>query len=177
MGETTFLTQADLENVPSAMLPMPVLSDNLRSFFSWGIKAHAKGCYNHFMWMIYPGVLASQNFLFQSQPVKDYFDTCRLKLWHCKTWTPADRLSVIKAIENKLKQPWYKRLYDIPAIFGQLFWKEIQTPGLRICSDYGDYLKLADPSYNLRFPDPEQVNSWLEEHPERYEVYGRYVPD
>jgi len=177
MGELDLLTKDDLENIPQEMLPMPVLSDNLRSFFGWAIKRHEEGCYNHFMWMIHPGMLASQNFLYQLQPVKDYVDTCRLKLWYCKTWTPKNRHSVIKTIEDKLNQPWYRRLYDVPAIFGQLFWKEIQLPYLRICSDYGGYIKSVDPTYDLHHPDPENVNKWLEARNDRYEVYGRYVPD
>lgn len=177
MGENTFLTAKDLENVPPEMLPMPVLSDNLRSFFSWGIKAHEQGCYSHFMWMIYPGILATQNSLFQKESVNAYIKKCRLKLWYCKTWTVDDRIKVINKIEQDLNLPWYKRLYDYPAILGQLFWHEFQTPGFSICSDKGVYLKEIDPTYDLRFPDPAQVNTWLTEHPDKYEVYGRYVPD
>jgi hypothetical protein len=178
VSETTFLTRDDLENVPQEMLPIPVFSDNLRSFFSWGIKVHERGNYNHFMWMVHPGQLASQNTLFQLQSVKDYVDTCRLKLWYCKRWTPEQRYSVIKTIEAELGKPWYRRLYDVPAIAGQLFWHEIQTPGFSICSDYGAMLKLVDgKEYDLRYPDPEQVNRWLGKYPDRYEVYGRYLPD
>jgi hypothetical protein len=166
-----------MENIPQEMLPMPVLSDNVRSFFSWGIKTHTHGCYNHFMWMIHPGMLASQNLLYQSQPVSDYTKNCRLKLWYCKTWTEQNRHTVIKLIEDRLNLPWYKRLYDLPAIFGQLFWREIQFPYLRICSDYGEYIRNVDTEYDLRHPDPENVNKWLEKRNDRYEVYGRYVPD
>ena len=178
MSESTLLTRNDLENIPQDMLPMPVLSDNLRSFFSWGIKVHEKGCYNHFMWMIHPGQLASQNVLYQAQSVKDYVDSCRLKLWFCSTWSPDDRISVIKTIEDQLGKPWYKRLYDVPAIIGQATncpW--IQVPGLSICSDYGRFIGLKDPNYKLKFPDPEDVNHFLEGNPDRYEVYGRYLPD
>lgn len=156
---------------------MPVLSDNVRSFFSWGIKAHEVGNYGHFMWMIHPGMLASQNFLYQSQSVQEYTEDCRLKLWHCKTWTAENRHAVIKMIEDRLNLPWYRRLYDVPAILGQLVWREIQVPYLRICSDYGEYIRMADPEYDLRHPDPEEVNAWLACRNDKYEVYGRYIPD
>jgi hypothetical protein len=174
----TLLTRNDLENVPQEFLPMPVLSDNVRSFVSWGIKAHEKGSYNHFMWMTHPGMLASQNLLYQSQSVKDYVDTYRLKLWYCKTWTPEQRHGIIKSIEANLNESWYKRLDDIPAIVGQFFnqpW--IHIPGLDICSDKGKFLKLGDPSYDLYHPDPEQVNNWMMKCPDHYAVYGRYLPD
>ena len=130
------------------------------------------------MWMIHPGQLASQNTLFQRQSVKEYVAKCRLKLWYCKLWTEEQRHSVIKTIEDELGKPWYKRFYDFPAIIGQLFWHEFQTPGLSICSDYGSLLRMVDgEKYDLRYPDPEQVNRWLGQQPGRYEVYGRYVPD
>jgi hypothetical protein len=178
MSDSTLLTAKDLENIPQEALPMPVLSDNLRSFFSWGIKVHEEGCYNHFMWMIHPGMMASQNFLFQSQSVKDYTKGCRLKLWYCKQWTAEDRHTIIKAIEDCTNKPWYKRMYDVPAIIGKLFYQNwFVIPGLKICSDYGYILKLRDPEYDLPHPDPEEVNHWLEARPDRYEVYGRYLPD
>ena len=174
----SLMSLSDLKNIPAEMLPMPVLSDNLRSFLSWGIKVHEQGCYNHFMWMIRPGVLASQNTLFQQESVENYTKKCRLKLWHCKNWTEQDRQRVLDVICRDLEKPWYRRFYDFPAIIGQaLFLPFIQTPGLDICSDKGAYLKMIDPEYNLSFPDPEDVNRWLESRPERYEVYGRYVPD
>jgi hypothetical protein len=170
------LSKEDVLNIPKELLPMPVLSDNLRSFMAWGIKAHTRGSYNHFMWLIRPGVFASQNFLYAEQPASDYFEKYRLKFWCHRGWTPEDRVKIIGAIEDHLKKPWYCRLYDVPAIFGQLVWHDIQIPGLQICSDSGAYLGRIDERYKLRHPDPQQVNQWLEDHPD-YHVYGRYLPD
>jgi hypothetical protein len=77
-----------------------------------------------------------------------------------------------------LERPWYKRMYDVPAIIGQAICiPELQIPELDICSDYGDLLKVGEPDYDLKHPDPEDVNRWLVAHPDRCEVYGRYVPD
>ncbi len=172
-----FLTRDDIMNIPEELLPMPVLSDNLRSFIAWGIKAHTHGDYNHFMWLYRPGTLASQNFLFSRQPVSDYFDRYRLKFWHCLSWTKEQREYIAHVIDNVLSQPWYKRRYDVLAIAGQLFRCEwIQVPWLDICSDKAALLKLVDERYDLEHPDPADVNRWLESKPE-YKVYGRYVPD
>lgn len=171
-----FLTAYDLTQIPQSLYPMPVLSDSLRGFFSWGIKVHEQGNYNHFMWLIRPGVLASQGTFFSEEPLRNYLDRYRLKFW-MTSWNDKQRATVMAAIYTALGQPWYKRIYDYPAILGQLFWHEFQTPGLSICSDHGCYLKLVDPTYDLRHPDPEQVNHWLVEHPANYQVYGRYVPD
>jgi hypothetical protein len=175
------LTEDDVLNIPVELMPMPVLSDNLSSFFSWGIKLHEKwthnkGNYNHFMWLHKQGTVASQNLFYNEQPISDYLRLCRLKIWYFPDWTPEQREKVHKAIQKHLDRPWYRKLYDVPAIFGQLFWHEIQTPGLDICSDSGSYLSEVDEDYDLRHPDPEEVNMWLEKQPEA-KVYGRYLPD
>lgn len=173
----TLLSQEDILNIPDEMLPMPILSDNIRSFISWGIKEHTKGNYNHFMWLYKKGFVASQDFLFSQQPVSDYFEKFRLKLWYCPSWTKEQRLTIIQVIEGVLAEPWYKRRYDILAIAGQLFNCEwLQIPWLDICSDKARLLSLVDDRYNLKHPDPQDVNEWLEKHGE-YRVFGRYVPD
>lgn len=171
------LTRDDVMAIPAGRLPMPVFSDNLRSFFSWGIKVHEEGCYNHFMWLIRPGIVASQNATFTEEPIRNYFKKCRLKFWHRPSWTPEQRKTIIDAIAADLAKPWYRRLYDPLAILGQVLHMDfIQTPGIDICSDKGKYLALVDVNYDLTHPDPEQINHWLMEQ-RQYEVYGRYMPD
>lgn len=172
-----FLSRSDILSIPDELCPMPVLSDNLRSLISWGIKVHEQGGYNHFMWLMPGGKFATQDLTFKEVPVSDYFKKHRLKLWHCPLWTVEQRRAIIKAIRRDLRKPWYKRIYDPLAIVGQALYLDwIQTPGIDICSDKGAYLKLADPTYPLAHPDPENINRWLENN-RRYQVYGRYVPD
>ena len=176
-GGEILLDRQDVLEIPEDKLPMLVFSDNLRSFLSSAIKTHEKGCYNHLMWLIRPGVIASQNFLFQAQPVSDYFNGFRMKFWQCPEWTTVQRRQIVDAIESDLKKPWYRRMYDFLAILGQgIGVPALQTPGIDICSDKGKYLTLVDPSYDLAHPDPEDVNRWLMTK-KRYEVYGRYLPD
>ncbi len=172
------LSRQDVMVIPAELCPMPLLSDNLRSFFSWGIKEHEEGNYNHYMWLIRPGIVISQGLFFKEEQITDYFDKCRLKFWYCPGWTPEERKKIINAMEIDLKKPWYERIYDVPAIVGQLFHCDwFQTPGVDICSDKGKYLKITDSNYDLFHPDPEEVNRWLMKYPDKYKVYGRYVPD
>lgn len=174
-----FLTKDELFSIPYEKLPMPVLSDNLRSFLAWGIKVHEQGSYNHFMWLMDKGILASQGFFgFKREPLEDYLKKYRLKLWECFTLTPDQRWLIRKTILDELARPWYRNCYDILAYPGQLLgWHWLQVPGMEICSDKSKYLELVDPEFDLSYPDPEQVNRWLTEHPERYRIYGRYTPD
>jgi len=174
------LSREDVMAIPDNMLPMMVLSDNLRSLFSWGIKVHEQGSYNHFMWLIRPGIMASQNFpLFKLCPVKSFFSGYRMKFWYNKNWTAFDREKIRTAIATDLAKPWYKKIYDCVAIVGQAIHCDwLQTPGIDICSDKANYVREVDLYYDLSHPDPEEVNRWLmmnEKH--GYEVYGRYVPD
>jgi len=175
----TYLTKDDLMAIPFEKYPMPVLSDSLRSFFSWGIKAHEKGCYSHFMWLFDKGLLASQGlFGFKKVSIGNYLSKYRLKLWECYTLTPSKRWLIRKEILNELGRPWYKNMYDLAAYPCQLLgWHWLQVPGADLCSDKAKYLRLVDPEFTLSHPDPEQVNRWLAEHPDRYRVYGRYTPD
>lgn len=163
------------------MLPLFVLSDNLRSFFSWGIKAHEKGFYNHFMIMHRPGYFASQNIIFREVPVENYLDYHRLKFWTNIYWTPLEKKFLIRKIQKDLKKSWWKRLYDPIAIIGQFFNQEwIQIPGLDICSDKSKYIKYVDQEFNLKHPSPTDINKWFND-PKQYQrgyfVFGRYVPD
>lgn len=174
----TFLSKADILSIPDELCPMPLLSDNLRSVFSLGIKIHEQGCYNHFMWYIGRGLVASQDYIFRATPIADYFKKYRLKFWYCPLWTKEHRRILKRNIISDIRKPWYKRLYDPLAIVGQALYLDwIQTPGIDICSDKGEYIKLVDKNYSLSHPDPENINRWLESQRGKYQVYGRYVPD
>jgi len=158
--------------------PMIVFSDALRSWIGTAIKVHEAWSYNHVMWLVAPGVLASQDAVFHRVPITDYLQGAhRLKFWHRPLWSLEDRERILKAIEDDLALPWYRRLYDPLAIVGQalnLDW--LQLPGVSICSDRAGYLAQVDRSYNLKHPDPADVNRWLDSRG-IYEVYGRFIPD
>ena len=130
------------------------------------------------MWMHKPGLFASQSWSYGEVPIKNYlgFDH-RLKFWHNPNWTLDNRYQIRKTIQRYLDLPKYRTLYDILAIAGQALNKVwIQNPLLRICSDYGSILfeSGVDLRYMLKNPAPDQVDEWLQAHPE-YEVYGRYA--
>lgn len=172
------LSRDDVLAIPDELCPMFVLSDNMRSLMSWGIKVHERGSYNHIMLLMPGGRVATQDLTFREVPVTEYLKgRHRLKFWHCPLWTVDQRHTILANVYRDLDRPWYKRIYDPLAIVGQLVRLDwIQTPGLDICSDKARYLALVDPLYDLAHPDPENVNRWLEES-RRYQVYGRYIPD
>jgi len=77
----------DVLTISKADLPLMVFSDNMRSFLSWGIKAHEHGCYNHFMWMIEPDKFISQDWILHEVPVEEYLKgKHRLKFVRGTNW-------------------------------------------------------------------------------------------
>lgn len=168
------LSYDQLFAIPESEMPMPVLSDNVRSIIGGAIKVHSQGMYNHFMWLIAPGVLATQNVTgFKRCPLRDYAKSHRLKLFRSLSWDGEQRLAIIARINADLDQPWYKRRYDFLAYLGHLTRiRAIHSPWAEICSEKARYI----PGFNLRNPSPQDVNAWLESRYD-FSVYGRYTPD
>lgn len=170
-------TLDDIKSIPPGAYPFMVFCDNVRGLFSLGVKIRTKGVYGHYMWLIAPDTFASQWFYFRLFTV-DNFKNETLKLVYNSKWTDKERDILNSAILNDLKKPWYRTLYDVPGIFGQLLGIDrIQMPGLDFCSERGKYLKLIDPKYDLKSPTPTELNNWTKANPDRYQVFGRYCPD
>jgi hypothetical protein len=177
-----WLSKEDLFRIPAEMMPMIVLSDNLRNIVSAGIKAHTRGCYGHLMILIAPGTLASmQTNGYKRVKLESFLNDDRLKLWWCPAWSRGDRAAILAAVDRELSKKWWQgNRYDFLSYIGFLTkWKWIQSPfkDVDVCSDKAKYLKLVDKDYDLVNPDPEEVNKWLEDHQPKYQVYGRYTPD
>ena len=156
--------------------PQMVFADNARGLFAYGVKLKTHGFYGHFMWLIGKNELASQWFWFQRQHLQHY-KKCYLKFVHNPSWTDLDRIKLIVAIKDDLALPWYKTLYDVPGIIGQLFgldWFNLSK--FDFCSERGKYLKEVDPTNDLKYPNPSELNKWTK-NSGRFEVSGRYTPD
>jgi hypothetical protein len=156
--------------------PQMVFCDNARGLFSLAVKKKTKGFYGHYMILIGKDELASQWFYFQRQKL-DHYTGAYLKFVHNPFWTDLERLKMLIAIKEDLDKPWYKTLYDVPGVIGELFgvnWMNL--PGFDFCSERGRYLKLVDPRYDLKHPTPTELNLWTKGDG-RFEVTGRYTPE
>jgi len=181
MTEEHYLTLDEIRAIPVDEYPFMVFADNIRGFFSLGVKIRNHGSYGHFMWLIGPDRLASQWFYFREFPL-DHFAGCTLKLVNNPEWTIYQRVKIISAIRDDLAKPWYKTLYDAPAIVGQLLgldWFQLKLN--RICSETIDYLGRVDPEaaawlLTEHTPNPTEVNLWTKAR-KRFKVKGRYSPD
>lgn len=173
------LTPKDILALQQCKLPFLVLSDNLWSVLSWRIKGHTKGYYNHVMWMHRPKTVASQDHVYHERPIDKYLtDKHRLKFWYKPAWELTERNAIVDAIEARLRQPWYRRIYDYPGIIGQrLRIPSLNVPSLNFCSeDAAQILWAAGEEFPAKHPSPADINRWCKAT-EGWEVYGFFDPD
>ena len=175
---TTNIT--DMLEIPEEHFPFLALTDNMRSFFSAGIKSHEKGSYNHLLWYVTPDVFISQDWTLRRVPAQNYLSgDHRIKLITNHMWGDHERELIKDYLNSEVDMSWYNRLYDPLQIVGLaigLRW--LQIPGRsRICSDHADVLRLVDDNYNLVHPSPTEVNNYTKKHSHRYGVYMRFIPD
>lgn len=178
--ENITIDTGDVSAIPERDLPLLVFSDNMRSFLSFGIKAHQKGAYNHFMWMVHPEKFVSQGWILKEEDAAEYLKGWhRLKFVSGRHWSDMDKRAIKSSLFNDLKRPWHKKLYDPLQIIGiAIGLKQLQLPGkIRICSDYAALLALSDGGYQMEHPSPTQVNEYTKKNSDKYQVYMRYIPD
>jgi hypothetical protein len=177
----TITTSKDnILNIPESEFPFIALTDNMRSFLSWGIKARTKGAYNHFMWYVRPGTCITQGWILKEEQMSEYLTgKHRVKLIRGKNWNAVDKFKLKSVIFKEAEAPWYKKVYDPLQVVGiGLGLKWLQIPGTsRICSDHASLLKLVDANYNLEHPSPKKVNAYTKANPDVYEVFMRFIPD
>lgn len=147
-------------------LPAFILSDDLRSFFSWAIKAHTKGNYSHIMCMVHPDKVATQELFYKEVDIKKYLrDDIRLKVWYYKDMPKDMAGSVKSAVEADLSRPLWQRGYDWLGIIGQLLGKHfrwINIPWKNYCSEReAKYIKIVFPDYKNAYPTPSEENAFF----------------
>lgn len=172
------LTRGDILGVPQTEVPMLMLSDNLGSWVSRRIKAHTDGYYNHAMWMPRAGKVATQGWIYHTRDIEDYLDGgYRLKFWTNDSWTVIHRSWLLMAIRERLSEPWYRRLYDVLGVAGQLVrLKGINVPYLRYCSESAaEILGAVDPLVKAH-PSPADLNRYFK-RVTGWRVWGVYDPD
>ena len=162
-------------------MPLFVLSDDLRSFIGWGIKAHSGGNYNHIMIMVKPGYIISQGVSYKEIPIKEYMKSSQmLKFWKYKNIIEQEKDFILTKAEADLKEPWWKRRYDYLGIVGQFFHiRWLNDPFRRYCSErVAEYLCLIKPIKEKipKKPSPADLNRLFNQIPE-FEVVGYYWED
>lgn len=143
--------------IPLNQYPIQVWADSNSDLIASAIKLRTKANYSHVMWMIRPGLVASQGFVTYAEVFIDKYmePKNRLKFVGLQGITDKGRKHLIESIEEKLNGPWYRKSYDYLGIFGQLTgltW--IQNPWKDFCSeDVPTHLKKVLQKYPEEFSE------------------------
>jgi len=167
--------------ITSYDLPMVVFSDDLRGFIPWAIRHHTNGNYNHVMFMIDPMYFATQSWTYKEIPIERYLKPrYRLKFWSILGLTGQDKANIYMHVADKLKQPWYKNLYDFPGILGQAIGlPKLNIPWLEYCSeDVPQGLRVVPSLRDLipEHPSPSQLNKLFDTIPQM-KYFGHWMKD
>jgi hypothetical protein len=174
---TTNSAEELIDHLSRQPMPLMVFSRNLYSWFGYAIAKETRGVYNHFMWLISPATLATQDWTFRRCILEEYLTGKHaVKFIGSDSWSGAARAMLLAAIRRDLLEPWLDRLYDPIQLIGhKIGMPWLQIPGLNICSDRGRYLKSIDIRYSLSYPTPSDINMWSKGTP-GYRVVARYLP-
>lgn len=188
----TYITWHD---IPLDQYPVIVFADNNSDPVNSAIKVRTGANYSHVMWMIEPGVMASQGFMnYAKVPIDKYMNASeRMKFVGLNGVTALGRKAIIDSINAKLNGPFYRKWYDWLGIFGQLVglpW--IQTPWFDYCSEDQPYhlqkaLRMAPNEFTIaltfviknvpRNGSPGVLDVYYKEHRDVLPLFGKWEGD
>lgn len=172
-------------DIPSADLPLIVLSDDIKSIVAWATVVRTNGDYGHIMEMVRPGVFASQqpDFFKNVKPENYMKDSMRIKFWQ-PIFTDEEKEKYIAAVEKDLayveKKPQFLKYifgYDRLGIVGQLFGvRWLNNPWSFYCSErVARHLRVVFKDVPLH-ESPVGMNKWFKNNPDKFRVYGYRFP-
>ena len=179
-----YLTLDEIRAIPWADFPIFMYSDG-GSLFGWLIRKADDSAGSHLWTLVGPDAIANQSITFRLVPVSKmaHYTT---KLIHNPEFTPEQRKIMMESIFSRLELPWYRRLYDVVGLAGEL----LERIGIKcnlgkydFCSEaVSRAIALVDPAYKAWLeinpsPTPKEFNLWTKAHNPPWKVYGRYQPD
>lgn len=189
------MTYTTWRDIPPEEYPVIVFADNNSDFVNSAIKVRTGANYSHVMWMIEPGIMASQGFMkYAKVPIEKYLNTSeRMKFIGISGVNDKGRQAIIDSIYKKLNGPWYRKMYDWLGIFGQLVglpW--IQTPFFDYCSEDQPYhlqdaMRMAPSEFSIPLTfvinnlpkngSPGVLDVYYHEHRDVFPLFGKWEGD
>jgi len=179
-----YMSLDEIKKIPWDHYPIFMYSDG-GSLFGWLIRKIDDSAGSHLWTLIGYDCIANQSLTFRLVPVSQmvHYTT---KLIHNPEFTDEQRKIMLESIYSRLELPWYRRLYDVVGLFGELlerigikcnfkkfdFCSESVSRAIALVdNDYAEWLKI-NPS-----PTPKEFNLFTKAHNPPWKVYGRYSPD
>ena len=179
-----YLTLDEIRRIPWDHYPIFMYSDG-GSLFGWLIRKADGSAGSHLWTLVGNDAIANQSITFRLVPVSKmaHYTT---KLIHNPEFTPEQRKIMMESIFSRLELPWYRRLYDVVGLVGEL----LERVGLHLnlgkfdfCSEaVSRAIALVDHEYKAWLeinpsPTPKEFNLYTKGHNPPWKVYGRYAPD
>lgn len=172
------ITIEDLKALPQSEFPKMLLTNGFTSVFGFLISLTTKDFWNHFMWMIDPGTVATQWWWFTTMPI-DHFSRHSIKVWDCPSWTDNDKATMLQFIHMHLAKGKWATHYDVIGLIAKAMGIDLAN-AYDFCSERIDILALIDEPCREWLkadcsPSPEEVNAWLKGQG-RFRIFGRVQP-
>jgi len=176
MATRTEINIIDPRDISPHDLPRAVFTDNLHSFFGWGIKKHDTGYWSHAMLQYDPEYVATQNIpFFVSKHIEEYMKPhIHMKFFGFRKLNATQKQFMISEIKKDLKKPWYKRTYDIPGIIGQILNmpNTFQLPHRNYCTESVSHYIRKVGYCPPKHPNVEKFNRYFCGNPDLYSKEG-----
>lgn len=168
-----------------------VLSNQATSLVAWAINWKTKANYDHCMDVINPGKFITQDFGgYHEVPMDQYLlKGGMLKFVKLTNANPSFNAAFKTAIQQRLAQPWWKKIYDYGNILGRavgLNW--LHLPGTYDCSEIClsvvrqcvAFLPVADSNLIMSInpqASPADLDDIIEANPSIFTIYGQWQAD
>jgi hypothetical protein len=179
-----YLTLDEIRRIPWDHYPIFMYSDG-GSLFSWLIRKADDSAGSHLWTLVGNDAIANQSITFRLVPVAQMAHYTTKLIWNPE-FTPEQRKTMLESIFQRLELPWYRRLYDVVGLIGEV----LERVGIRLnlgkfdfCSEsVSRAVALVDPEFRAWLeqnpsPTPKEFNLWTKAHNPPWKVYGRYAPD
>jgi len=180
----------DPREIPQSDLPLLVLANTTSDFIADAIDIRTGGSWDHAMVCINAGKFCSQGMTYSEVSMENYMKKgSQLKFIKIVDGGPAFNIAFRNAVQDRLKLPWYRKMYDFIGIFGQAIgcpW--IHTPGLDYCSvaditllkQAANWLPMVNDRVIKAIPDesnPQNIDNIAKANPTIFSTYGVYLSD
>jgi hypothetical protein len=120
------ITIDDIKGLPTSEFPKMVLTNGYTSVFGFLISLTTTDFWNHFMWLINPGEVATQWWYFCRKPIDD-FRHHSVKVFDNPNWSDIEKQAMLQFIEAELKKGKWATHYDVWGLLKKAFGKDSQT--------------------------------------------------
>jgi len=180
-----YMTLDEIARIPLEHYPIFLYSDG-GSPFSWLIRKFDDSAGSHLWTLIGPGVIANQGITFTLVPVEKMRHYVTKLIWNPE-YSAEQRNTMLESIFSRLELPWWRRLYDIVGLFGEIAEKilgiHLNLKKFDFCSEsVSRAIAMVDPEYRQWLeanpsPTPKDFNLYTRSRNPPWKVYGRYAPD